>query len=60
MQYLTVQKLPECKGYERTTINVYEFAMAIRTWLRQMRMHNAYYRYMASFPASGDSSPRGR
>ena len=59
MQYLTVQKLPGCKDYERTAINVYEFAMAIRTWLRQMRMHNAYYRYMASLPASSASSPGG-
>ena len=56
MQYLTVQKLPECRDYERTTINVHEFAMAIRAWLRQMRMHNAYHRYMASLPAASASS----
>ena len=59
MQYLMVQQLPECKDYERTTINVYEFAMAIRKWLRQMRVHNAYYRNMASLPAASASSPGG-
>ena len=59
MQNLESIRFPEARATDRTRANVHEFAMALHLWLRQIRTHAAFYKYMESqrLTASAQNNP---